>query len=81
MFWFSMLIIKIVNYEVKEGLPAMELNMSADDVLNQISALISSGESLSKKNVKKAHPDLMKSALYYYPSWDHALEKSGLTLQ
>jgi lambda repressor-like predicted transcriptional regulator len=52
--------------------------MNADDVLAQISQLHESGESLAKKSVKKLHPDLMKNALYYYPSWEHALHKSGL---
>lgn len=56
----------------------MELNMTADDVIRQISQLHGQGETLSKKAVKKTHPDLMKSALYYYPSWEHALEKSGI---
>ncbi|WP_231571541.1 hypothetical protein [Gordoniibacillus kamchatkensis] len=53
--------------------------MSADEVLTQISRLHDSGESLAKKNVKKQHPDLMKNALYYYPSWEHALHKTGLS--
>ncbi|MFC5447988.1 hypothetical protein [Paenibacillus aestuarii] len=56
----------------------MELNMSADEVLSHIVQLHSSGESLAKKNVKKQHPDLMKNALYYYPSWEHAIQKTGV---
>jgi len=58
----------------------MELNMSAGQVLSQIVQLHSSGESLSKKNVKKQHPDLMKNALYYYPSWEHAVQKTGVSI-
>jgi hypothetical protein len=53
--------------------------MSADDVLVQISQLHDSGESLAKKSVKKLYPDLMKNALFYYPSWEHALHKTGLS--
>lgn len=56
----------------------MELNMTADDVVQSIAQLHSQGIALNKKNVKKTHPDLMKNALYYYPSWEHALEKSGV---
>lgn len=54
--------------------------MSAEDVLGHIVQLHSSGESLAKKNVKKQHPDLMKNALYYYPSWEHAIQKTGVDL-
>ena len=33
--------------------------------------------SLSKeKRVKQLYPDLMRSALYYYPSWQQAVEES-----
>ncbi len=56
----------------------MEVQMSPEDVLTQITQLHNSGESIAKKSVKKSHPDLMKTALYYYPSWDHAIEKSGI---
>lgn len=58
----------------------MDLNMSADDVIKQIAQLYGQGEALSKKHVKKTHPDLMKNALYYYPSWEHALQKSGVQI-
>jgi hypothetical protein len=56
----------------------MELNMTADEVVNHITSLHSQGIAMTKKSIKKSHPDLMKSALYYYPSWEHALEKSGV---
>lgn len=56
----------------------MELNMSADEVLGHIVQLHNTGESLAKKNVKKLNPDLMKNALYYYPSWEHAIQKTGV---
>jgi hypothetical protein len=57
----------------------MEQSMSADEVLTQISQLRDNGESLAKKHVKKQYPDLMKNALYYYPSWEHALHTIGLS--
>ncbi|WP_158081612.1 hypothetical protein [Paenibacillus selenitireducens] len=57
----------------------MEVQMNADDVINQIRQLHASGESLNKKSVKKSHPELMQNALYYYPSWDHALQKTGIS--
>ncbi|MBO8137271.1 MAG: hypothetical protein H0Z40_03945 [Desulfotomaculum sp.] len=52
----------------------MKVSMSVDEVLNQIKQLKEKGESLSKKKVKQAHPELMRSALYYFPSWEHAVE-------
>lgn len=55
--------------------------MSADDVLTQISQLHDKGEPLAKKYIKKQHPDLMRNALYYFPSWEHALGKSGLSAE
>lgn len=54
----------------------MDANMSVDDVLNQIKDLKSNGEALNKKKVKQAHPELMQNALYYFPSWDHALQNT-----
>jgi hypothetical protein len=32
----------------------------------------------TKREVKKNNPDLLKNALYYYPSWDHAVKGAGL---
>lgn len=50
---------------------------SSNTVLNQIKELwVQNGEHLNKREVKKLHPDLMRSALYYYPSWEHALSKA-----
>lgn len=54
----------------------MEVNMSPDEVLNTIKQLSANGETLNKKQVKKSHPELMRSALHYFPSWDHAVERS-----
>ncbi|WP_248925320.1 hypothetical protein [Paenibacillus hamazuiensis] len=56
----------------------MELSMTMDEVLHQVVRLQGSGESLNKKHIKKNYPDLMKNALYYYPSWDHVLHKAGV---
>jgi hypothetical protein len=56
----------------------MEVNMSSNEVLSQISQLHKNGEPLNKKKVKKAYPELMRSALYYFPDWDHALSESGI---
>lgn len=58
----------------------MEINVSAEDILSQIKKLRSNGEPLNKKKVKKTHPELMKNALYYYPSWEHALHEIGAQL-
>ncbi|KPV42393.1 hypothetical protein [Alicyclobacillus ferrooxydans] len=59
----------------------MQLQMSAEEVITKIKQLNDQGESLNKKRVKKADPDLMKHALYYYPSWEHAIRETGLELQ
>ncbi|WP_165452315.1 hypothetical protein [Paenibacillus thalictri] len=56
----------------------MELSMSLEQVNEQLYQLHNNGESLGKKQVKKAYPDLMKNALYYSPSWEHALQKAGI---
>lgn len=51
--------------------------VSAETVLNQIKQLYEqNGEFLSKREMKKFHPDLLQHALYYYPSWDHALTRA-----
>ncbi|WP_209123251.1 hypothetical protein [Alkalihalobacillus sp. BA299] len=54
----------------------MEVNMSPEEVILEIKQLSVNGENLSKKSVKKAYPQLMRSALHYYPDWDSAIEKS-----
>lgn len=54
----------------------MDASMSIDEVLAQIRQLKSNGQSLGKKKIKKSHPELMKSALYYFPSWEHAVDNS-----
>ncbi|MDE5412112.1 MAG: hypothetical protein LPK26_03685 [Bacillaceae bacterium] len=54
----------------------MEVNMSSEEVLLEIKQLNANGANLNKKSVKKSHPQLMRSALHYYPDWDSAIEKS-----
>jgi hypothetical protein len=55
----------------------MEANISVKEVVNQIAELVQKeGQPLRKKQVKKSHPELMKNALYYFPSWEEAMEKS-----
>jgi hypothetical protein len=54
----------------------MEADMSVVDVMETIRQLKQEGRSLSKKKIKQTHPQLLKNALYYFPSWEHALESS-----
>ncbi|CAM3477741.1 hypothetical protein MALU111345_07100 [Marinicrinis lubricantis] len=50
--------------------------MGAEEVLSKIQQLQQSGEPLSKKKVKQSDPELMQNALYYFPSWEHALQNA-----
>ncbi|MCI3919648.1 hypothetical protein MO973_05300 [Paenibacillus sp. TRM 82003] len=50
--------------------------MSAIDVLEEIKRLRSQGGSLNKKKIKASHPQLIRNALYYFPSWDHAVQSA-----
>ncbi|MDQ0156643.1 hypothetical protein [Robertmurraya andreesenii] len=54
----------------------MDVTMSSAEVLEEIRRLNTSGSSLSKKHVKRTHPQLMRSALHYFPDWDSAIERS-----
>lgn len=51
----------------------MEPSLSIVDVIEQIKGIKSNGAPISKKKIKEANPQLMQAALYYFPSWDHAL--------
>ncbi|MFC4102149.1 hypothetical protein [Paenibacillus xanthanilyticus] len=51
----------------------MDASMSANDVIAQIRQLKTSGQNLNKKKMKASHPELMQNALFYFPSWEHAL--------
>lgn len=50
--------------------------MSVADVVAQIQQLKTNGESISKKKVKQLNPQLMQNALFYFPSWEHALQNA-----
>ncbi|MBY3624340.1 hypothetical protein HGO21_33075 [Acinetobacter sp. CUI P1] len=56
----------------------MEIPLEADEVLNRIKKLQNDGSSISKKQVKQSDPDLMRSALFFFPSWEHALKNADL---
>ncbi|WP_193571492.1 hypothetical protein [Paenibacillus psychroresistens] len=52
----------------------MDASMSVVDVLTNIQELKNSGQSLNKKKLKQSHPELIQNALFYFPSWEHALQ-------
>ncbi|WP_170143724.1 hypothetical protein [Paenibacillus flagellatus] len=54
----------------------MEASMSVADVVSHIRRLKTSGESLNKKKVKQTNPQLMQNALFYFPSWEHAIQSA-----
>ncbi|WP_198402136.1 hypothetical protein [Paenibacillus crassostreae] len=54
----------------------MDITLGADDVIERIRQLQSNGETVNKKQVKQNDPELMRSALFYFPSWDHALKNA-----
>jgi hypothetical protein len=56
----------------------MEIPLEADEVLSRIKKLQTDGSSISKKQVKHSDPDLMRSALFFFPSWEHALKNADL---
>ncbi|WP_407272106.1 hypothetical protein [Radiobacillus sp. PE A8.2] len=54
----------------------MELDMSVEEVVEGIRRLNKADENLSKKRIKKSHPELMRHALYYFSDWDKAKNES-----
>lgn len=56
----------------------MEIPLEADEVLSRIKKLQTDGSSISKKQVKQSDPDLMRSALFFFSSWEHALKNADL---
>ncbi|MEB3100866.1 hypothetical protein [Ferviditalea candida] len=56
----------------------METSMSPEEVLARLQQLQESGISLSKKNVKKTDPELMKNALYYFANWEHVMQRMDI---
>jgi len=57
----------------------MDVPLTSKEVITQIQQLQNEGNSLRKKEIKKLYPDLMRSALHYYPSWQHAIEESNVS--
>lgn len=56
----------------------MQASMSMEEVLQQIQQLIQDpNQAYTKKKVKQSNPELMKNALFYFPSWEHAIESSS----
>lgn len=54
----------------------MDATLEADEVVRRIKRLQSEGVSLSKKQVKQNDPELMRNALFYFPSWEHAVKNA-----
>jgi hypothetical protein len=54
----------------------METSMEVLDVVEQIKQLKQNGNPLNKKKLKQSHPELMQNALFYFPSWEHALQSA-----
>lgn len=52
----------------------MEADMRLDEVKSRLQQLKMKGDSLSKKKVKEKDPRLMRNALFYFPSWEHAVQ-------
>ncbi|MDQ0192812.1 hypothetical protein [Paenibacillus wynnii] len=57
----------------------MEITLGADEVISRIKQLQLNGETISKKQVKQNDPELMRNALFYFPSWDHALKNAEIS--
>lgn len=57
----------------------MDVTLTSKEVITQIQKLQNEGQSMRKKQIKELYPDLMRSALYYYPSWQHAIEESNVS--
>jgi hypothetical protein len=52
--------------------------MSVSDVIAEIKRLRQGGDPLSKKKIKQTHPQLLRNALYYFPSWEHAVQSAEM---
>ncbi|QSF48019.1 MULTISPECIES: hypothetical protein [Paenibacillus] len=63
---------------IKKGVAKLDITMGSDEVINRIKQLQSGGGTVNKKQVKQQDPELMRSALYYFPSWEHAVKNAGL---
>jgi hypothetical protein len=56
----------------------LDVTLGADEVINRIKALKASGAPLGKKQIKERDPELLRNALFYFPSWDHALRNADI---
>ncbi|MBP2110711.1 hypothetical protein [Paenibacillus silagei] len=56
----------------------MDITMASDEVISRIKQLQSGGGKMNKKQIKQQEPELMRSALYYFPSWEHAVKNAEL---
>jgi hypothetical protein len=65
-----------VNTPIFRKGDSMEATMSLEEVVDQIRQLEARGKPLTKKKVKQSYPELLQNALYYYPSWEHAVKNS-----
>ncbi|WP_168119670.1 hypothetical protein [Paenibacillus sp. HB172176] len=54
----------------------MDFTLGADEVVRRIKELQSSGGSVSKKQVKQSDPELVRNALFYFPSWEYAIKNA-----
>ncbi|MFD1177085.1 hypothetical protein ACFQ3W_12390 [Paenibacillus puldeungensis] len=54
----------------------MDATLGADEVVRRIKQLQMDGSSISKKQVKQNDPELMRNALFYFPSWEHAVKNA-----
>lgn len=62
--------------QLRKGAKEMDFTLGADEVVRRIKELQSSGGSISKKQVKQTDPELVRNALFYFPSWEHALRNA-----
>ena len=60
------------------GVSILDITLGADEVIHRIRQLQSNGETISKKQVKQNDPELMRNALFHFPSWDHALKNAEI---
>jgi hypothetical protein len=56
----------------------LDITLASDEVISRIRQLQSNGGTMNKKQIKQQDPELMRSALYYFPSWEHALKNAEL---
>ncbi|MNI05699.1 hypothetical protein D3C76_849980 [compost metagenome] len=55
----------------------MDITLGADEVIQRIKEIQSNGGAVSKKQVKQKDPELMRNALFHFPSWEHALKNAN----